>query len=227
MRNSVKARGLARTTDETRQLSETLARGTPQVDLNAFVVSASAETRTKSFVEWAGGERVTLAIVFTDIVGSTALGNEIGDEGMNEILKAHFEQGRRLLAQYDGWEVKTIGDAFMAVFHSTDKALDFAVSLHSNSGHPRVRVRAGIHVGEVQVQDRDISGETVNCAKRVVDAAKGAEIWLSDQAKWNIETLRAEHHSHLKWERHDGVPMKGFPGTFILWSLAGQSGVVV
>lgn len=181
--------------------------------------TAGDETHTKSLVEWAGGERVTLAIVFTDVVGSTALGNEFGDERMNEILKAHFEQGRGLLNEQGGWEVKTIGDSFMAVFHSTDKALDFAIALHSNPGHPRVQVRAGIHVGEVQVRDRDISGDTVNFSKRVVDAAKDAEIWLSDQAKLNIETLRATRHSGLKWEPHDRVPMKGFSNLFTLWSL--------
>ena len=48
----------------------------------------------------------------------------------------------------------------------------------------------------------------------------GAEIWLSDEAHRNIQTLHAERHSHLKWQPHDGIPMKSFPGTFTLWSLA-------
>ena len=48
-------------------------------------MSAKGETSTKSFQDWAGGEQVTLAIVFTDVVGSTALGEEIRDEAMNEV----------------------------------------------------------------------------------------------------------------------------------------------
>ena len=56
-----------------------------QRDFNAFVPSAKGETGAGSFHQWAGGGRVTLAIVFTDVVGSTALGEEIREEAMNEV----------------------------------------------------------------------------------------------------------------------------------------------
>ena len=87
-----------------------------QRDFDAFVMSAKGETSTKSFQDWAGGEQVTLAIVFTDVVGSTALGEEIRDEAMNEVRRAHFAQSRRLIGQFQGREIKTIGDSFMAAF---------------------------------------------------------------------------------------------------------------
>ena len=190
-----------------------------QRDFDAFVASASAETRTKSFVEWAGDERVTLAIVFTDVVGSTALGNEIGDERMSDVRNAHFGQGRKLLLRYRGREVKNTGDGIMAAFHSADQALDFALALQANPGHLQIRIRAGIHVGALQVEGGDVFGGTVNFAARVVGRIEGAEIWLSERAKADIDGSRASRHDHLKWERHDEVPMKGFPDTFTLWSL--------
>ena len=161
-----------------------------------------------------------LAIVFTDIVEATTMGNEVGDEEMNEVSGDHFAQGRKLLQKHKGREIKTIGDAFMAAFHSVDAALDFALALQSNPGHPQIQVRAGIHVGAMQVKGNDVSGLTVNFAARVVQAITGAEIWLSDRAKEDIDDLRAKRHGTLKWERHEAVVMKGFPGTFKLWSLS-------
>lgn len=190
-----------------------------QRDFEVFVESARNETSSPSFMEWAGGERVMLAIVFTDLVGATAMGNEVGDEQMNEVSEAHFAQGRKLLGPHEGREIKTIGDAFMAAFHSVDAALDFALALQSNPGHPQIQVRAGIHSGAMQVKENDVKGLTVNFAARVVQAITGAEIWLSDRAKEDIDNLRAKRHSTLKWKQHDAVAMKGFPDTVTLWSL--------
>jgi class 3 adenylate cyclase len=177
-----------------------------------------SEPHPKSLREWADGERVALAIVFTDIVGSTALRNEVGDEQMNEMLEAHFDQGRKQITKCAGREIKTTGDGFLAVFRSTDKALDFAMALHSEPGNERIQIRAGIHIGEVTVQDQDIDGTSVHFTSRVIAAAQGAEIWLSEEAHRAIETLRAKQHSHLQWRRHDGVEIKDFPDSTV-WSL--------
>ena len=190
-----------------------------QRDFDAFIMSAKGETSTTKFQEWAGGERVTLAIVFTDVVGSTALGEEIRDEAMNQVRRAHFAQSRKLIGQFKGREIKTIGDSFMAAFKSVDAGLDYARALQGNAGHPQVQIRAGIHIGPMHVEEGDVFGGTVNFAARVIGAIKGAEIWLSDRARDDIDRLGAKHHKQLKWERHEGVAMKGFPGGFTLWSL--------
>ena len=187
-------------------------------DFEAYVVSATAETQTRKFENWAGGKRVTLAIVFTDIVGATATGEEIKDESMGEVRRVHFAQSRKLIAQFRGREIKTIGDSFMVAFHSADAALDYAQALQSKPGHVTVKIRAGIHIGAMQVEESDLFGSTVNFAARVVGAIKDAEIWLSDRAKVDIDGLGAGRHKNLKWERHEAT-MRGFPGTFVLWSL--------
>src|SRR6202035_2541422 len=85
-----------------------------------------SNVENKPLIEWAGGARVTLAIVFTDIVGSTALGVQLGDAAMKEIRRAHFAHSRTLIAQHHGREIKTIGDSVMAVFRSAGAALDYA-----------------------------------------------------------------------------------------------------
>jgi len=53
----------------------------------------------------------------------------------------------------------------------------------------------------------------------VVGAIKGAEIWLSDRAKEDIDRLGALRYKRLRWKRQEGVTMKGFPGMFTLWSI--------
>lgn len=192
-----------------------------QRDFDAFVMSAKGETSTKSFQEWAGGQQVTLAIVFTHVVGSTALGEEIRDEAMNEVRRAHFAQSRRLIGQFQGREIKTIGDSFMAAFKCAGAALDYARALPGNTGHPQVRIRAGIHIGPMRVEAGDVFGGTVNFAARVVGAIQGAEIWLSERAKEDLDRLGSGNHKDLKWERPLGMAMKGFPGKFTLWEVAG------
>ena len=176
--------------------------------------------RMGSLREWAGGERMAMAIVFTDTVGSTALRNKIGDESMNEMIERHFEQGRQLIENSEGREIKTTGDGFLAVFRSTDKALDFAIALHADTGDSHITIRAGIHLGEVTVQDNDIDGTAVHFASRIIGVIKEPEIWLSNEAHQAIETHRANRHSHLQWEPHNGIEMKGFTDTATLWSLA-------
>jgi class 3 adenylate cyclase/GTPase SAR1 family protein len=186
-------------------------------DFETFVVSANAETQTQSFSGWAGGERVNLAIVFTDVQGSTAMEEEIKGAGMNQVRRAHFAQSRKLIERFKGREVKTIGDSFMAAFRTVEPALDYALALYSNTGHSKVRIRAGIHVGAMQVEDNDLFGSTINFAARVVGSIAGTEIWLSDRAKTDIDAFGAPSHKDLKWEEHKVKP-KGFPET-TLWAL--------
>ena len=190
-----------------------------QRNFDAFVMSAKGETSTESFHKWAGGERVTLAIVFTDVVGSTAMGEEMRDESMNEVRRSHFAQSRSLIDKFKGREIKTIGDSFMVAFKSVDAALDYARGLQGNTGHRSIKIRAGIHIGPMHVEESDVFGGTVNFAARVVGAIKDAEVWLSDRAKDDIDRLGAGTHKSLKWERQEEVTMKGFPGTWTLWAV--------
>ncbi len=107
----------------------------------------------------------------------------------------------------------------MAAFKSADAALDYAMALQKNTGHPEIQIRAGIHIGPTHVEEGDVFGGTVNFAARVIGSTKGAEIWLSDRAKEDIDRLGAAKYKRLRWERHDGIAMKGFPGGSTLWSV--------
>jgi len=173
----------------------------------------------KDLAEWAGGKRVTLATVITDIVGATALTGTLGEEAMTAVRRTHFARSRALIARFRGREIKTMGDSFMVVFRSVDAALDYVMALSADTGHSDVRIRAGIHIGSVQVEGADVFGGTVNYAARVIGAAQGAEIWLSDRAKTDIDGLGAARHRNIRWEAHEDAELKGFNGKHRLWSV--------
>jgi class 3 adenylate cyclase len=85
----------------------------------------------------------------------------------------------------------------MAAIKSADAALDYSRALQWKTGHPQIQIRAGIHIGPMHVEEGDVFGGTVNFASRVVGAFKGAEIWLSDRAKEDIDRLGAGQHKRL------------------------------
>jgi class 3 adenylate cyclase/tetratricopeptide (TPR) repeat protein len=185
-------------------------------------VAKNSSNKHPSLIDWAGGDRATPAITFTDIVGSTALAHELGDEAMRQIQEGHFGQSGRLIAAGGGCRIKGLGDGDMAVFKNVESALDYALALQAEPGHPILasRVRAGIHIGPVTVTIDDIHGNSVNFAARVGGATKAPEIWLSEDALRHLVTYRASRHQDLCWQDHSQVGLKGLPGSYRLWSVA-------
>jgi class 3 adenylate cyclase len=203
-----------------------IRRPCPKCDGNGFRTplpdprSVDNKKEIERLIEWAGGSDVTLAIVFTDLVGSVALGLALGNEGMSKVQDAHFERGGRLIKTYNGFMIKTIGDSLMAVFRNVAAALDFALAFMADPGYDQIQLRIGIHIGLLNVKENDdVSGKHVDFAARVVEAIEGAEIWLSEDAMKDIEDLRASRHRELRWKDHKDIEFKGFDGKYSLWSL--------
>jgi class 3 adenylate cyclase len=124
----------------------------------------------------------TITIVFTDIVGSTELTNALGDEAWLEILRAHNEIVTRATAAGGGTVVKGQGDGFMLAFGSARRALATARTIQqeirrtfNDPGSP-IRVRVGVHTGEIKREADDFFGRAVNYAARVATTAGGEEI---------------------------------------------------
>ena len=134
------------------------------------------------------GQRRLAAIMFTDMVGYTALGQK------NESLSiALVEEQRRLirpvLGKHGGREIKTIGDAFLVEFPNAIDAVRCAYDIQreirefnmSLALEKRIHLRIGIHVGEVVEDKGDISGDAVNVASRVEAIAEDGGVSLSRQ----------------------------------------------
>jgi class 3 adenylate cyclase len=127
-----------------------------------------------------------VTILFTDVEGSTALTQRLGDAKAREVLRAHELIVREALKSHSGSEVKAMGDGFMASFSSATRALECAIATqrafaqHNESAGEPIRVRIGLNAGEPIAEAADLFGTAVNLAARVAAKAEGGEILASD-----------------------------------------------
>ena len=132
----------------------------------------------------------THTILFTDVEGSTALTQRLGDAKARDLLREHERIVREALKSHGGSEVKTMGDGFMASFSSATKALECAITMqrafaewNAGRGGSRtapapepIRVRIGLNAGEPIAEDEDLFGTSVNLAARICAHAEAGQI---------------------------------------------------
>jgi class 3 adenylate cyclase len=123
-----------------------------------------------------------VTILVTDVEGSTALTEHLGDAGAREALRAHERIVRDALAAHGGNEVKTTGDGFIAAFPSATRALECAIAVQRALAvvPGAVRVRMGVNAGEPIAEAGDLFGTAVILAARVAGTAHGGEILVAD-----------------------------------------------
>ncbi|MDQ3486073.1 MAG: protein kinase [Actinomycetota bacterium] len=128
----------------------------------------------------------TVTLLFTDIERSTELAQHLGDRRWLAVLRAHNALIRAEVRANDGMEVKAQGDGFMLAFASASQAIATAVGVQRSlvaqpiqAGDHRIRVRIGVHTGEVLRDADDFFGHHVNLAARIADAASAGEILVS------------------------------------------------
>ncbi len=128
----------------------------------------------------------SVAILFSDIEGSTELNERLGDKEWVRLLARHDAAVRSAITRHDGHVVKTQGDGFMAAFGSPELAVRSAIAMQqafergSRKGRATVLIRIGIHHGDVVHRDNDIFGRNVAQAARVAALADGGEILVSE-----------------------------------------------
>jgi class 3 adenylate cyclase len=130
-------------------------------------------------------------ILFTDVEGSTALTDRLGDAKARELLREHERITREALEAHGGSEVKTMGDGFMASFGSATKALECSIAIQqafaarNESAEEAIKVRIGLNAGEPIAEDDpggrgDLFGTAVNMAARIAAKAEAGEILASN-----------------------------------------------
>jgi len=163
-----------------------------------------------------GIERVTL--MFSDLKGSTALYERVGDAGAYRLVREHFAFLAETVRRHDGAIVKTIGDAVMAAFGDPAKAVRAAIAIQSRvegfnarHGPESIAIKLGLHQGPciaVTLNDRlDYFGTTVNLAARLQGESRGGDIVISEALAADpvVATLLAPLGA-----RHESAEVRGF-----------------
>ncbi len=150
----------------------------------------------------------TVTFLFTDIEGSTALLQQIGDARYGEILAEHRRLLRTAFEEGGGREIDTQGDAFLVAFHRAGDGVRTAVAAqretnaHPWPSGPSVRVRMALHTGEPTVGTDGYVGLDVHRAARIMSAGHGGQILLSQSTRDLVTTALPEGVTLLDLGEH-------------------------
>ena len=160
-------------------------------------------------------DRVLATVLFTDIVGSTETAARMGDHAWKGLVERHHAAIRALLARFRGRELDTAGDGFYAAFDGPARAVRCARAITDAMTRYGLRVRAGVHTGEVQVIDGKPGGIAVSIGARVAAQAGGDEVLVSQTVKDLVVG------SGLEFEDRGEHVLKGVPGRWRLYAAVG------
>jgi len=131
-------------------------------------------------------ERRLAAIMFTDIVGYTALMGTDEDKAF-QVLKINREIHNLLLERYNGTLIKEMGDGILASFSSASKAVQCAIEIQQEAKLENIALRIGIHEGEMVMAGDDVLGDGVNVASRLQEVSKEGCITISGKVYSDIK----------------------------------------
>ncbi len=175
-------------------------------------------------IEWSGPRtfggrsssrnRVLTTLLFTDLVGSTETLVRVGDEVWRDLLSRHYESNRAVLERHGGREIETTGDGMLAMFSAPAQALRCAGDLRASAIKEGLRVRVGVHVGEVELVGGHLRGMSVHEAARIMGVARPDEILVSEIVRAFAEP------AGLAFEDRGEHRLKGLSGLRRLFALA-------
>lgn len=156
--------------------------------------------------------RVLATVLFTDIVASTTIAADLGDQRWVELLDRHDRIVRSALERHRGRLVNPTGDGMLAVFDGPGRAVHCAIDICRDVGAIGIHVRAGVHIGEIEVRDDDVGGIAVHIGARVASAASADEVLVSR----TVVDLVAG--SGIEFEARGEFQLKGVPGSWQLFA---------
>jgi class 3 adenylate cyclase/pimeloyl-ACP methyl ester carboxylesterase len=160
-------------------------------------------------------DRILATVLFTDIVGSTDLAARLGDHRWLDLRAAHDGLVRTHLERYRGKEDATTGDGFLATFDGPARAVRCASEISIAVRSLGIEIRAGLHSGEVDIQDGRIAGIAVHIAARVMALAPVGRVLVSGTVKDLVVG------SAIEFADRGSHSLRGIPGEWRLFEVAG------
>ena len=161
--------------------------------------------------------RARLTLLFTDIVGSTQMIVDLGDERWRSLLDRYRAAVRQELSRFHGREVNTAGDAFFATFDRPAAAVNCARAIDVAVRGLGLHCRTGLHVGDVEMRGEQVSGLAVHAAARVMAEARDDQILVS-------EDLAEVLSGAVPLDDAGRHELKGVPGEWQLFAVQGAGG---
>jgi class 3 adenylate cyclase len=158
-------------------------------------------------------DRVLATVMFSDIVDSTVMAARLGDRRWSRLLEDHNAAVRRELQRYGGTEIDTAGDGFLASFDGPARAIRCAVALHRAVTPLELRLRIGLHTGEVERTGQKLSGIAVHTGARVASLAAPGEVLVSS----TVRDLVAG--SGIQFGDRGTHALKGVPGEWRIYAV--------
>jgi class 3 adenylate cyclase len=159
-------------------------------------------------------DRVLATVLFTDIVGSTRRAHDLGDRRWRELLEQHHVVVRRALERFQGREVDTAGDGFLATFDGPARAIRCARAIADGLRDVGLEVRAGLHTGECELLGDKVAGVAVHTGARVSSMAQPGEVLVSSTVKDLVAG------SGIQFEERGTHVLKGVPGEWRLYAVS-------
>jgi pimeloyl-ACP methyl ester carboxylesterase len=160
-------------------------------------------------------ERALLTVLFTDIVGSTDRAAELGDEAWRRLLDQHNDLVRRYLDRFQGYEVDTAGDGFLATFDGPARAVRCAQAVAEAIRDLGLEIRAGVHTGEVELAGDKVAGLAVHIGARIAALGGPGEVLASRTVKDLVVG------SGITFEDRGTHELKGVPDTWQVYAVTG------
>lgn len=161
-------------------------------------------------------ERVLATILLTDIVGSTATAERLGDQAWRQLLASHDRVVRVQLERHRGQEIKTLGDGFLVTFASPVAAIRCGRAIRDEVRSLGLEVRVGVHTGEIELTGSDIAGVGVHVAARILALADPSEVLVSSA------TRNLAEGTDLDFEARGEHAVKGLERPVEVYRLAPQ-----
>jgi class 3 adenylate cyclase len=174
-------------------------------EINSFVTGAPVEVEPN---------RVFAALLFTDIVDSTPRVASLGDAQWSDLLERHRVKVRTNLTRFNGREVGTEGDSFLATFDLPANAVRCARAIRDDVSALGIDLHIGIHAGEVEVRDDDLAGIALHIGARVSAHAQPGEVLVTETV------VHLVAGSGIEFENRGSAQFKGVPEQWRVYAVA-------